>query len=256
MIDIHSHILPGIDDGSKDIKMTLEMLKMARVNGTKSIFLTPHYCLEFAETPYVEVKDLVYKVGRLAEAEGIDIEIYPGQEIYFFDGMVDRYKEGIIGTLNNSRYMLIELSMKNYDKGFFDGIYELQVQGIVPVLAHPERYSYIINDPSFVNRFTDENILFQLNAGSILGKYGKNVKKTAEILMKNNIYSFIGSDAHNVSSRTVIKSDDIDLIRAFDKKQMNQFISNGQKLIKDEHIEFLGNKIKSKKNIYSFFKTK
>ena len=256
MVDIHTHILPGIDDGSENIKMTLEMLRTAENNGTKSIIATPHYCLEFAETPLPEVKDLVYKVSKLAKAEGINVDIYSGQEIYFFEGIVNCYREGNIGTLNDSRYMLIELSMREYDKSFLDSIYELQIQGIIPVLAHPERYSYIIDDPSFINKFIDENILFQLNAGSLMGKYGKKVKKTSEILLENNIYSFIGSDAHNIASRSVVMSECIDLIKAIGEEKVNMYVDNGMKLINNQDIEFTGSRIKIKKKMFHFFNTK
>lgn len=256
MVDIHSHILPGIDDGAKNIEMTLEMLRVAEKDGTKSIIVTPHYCMEFAETPYLEVKKLVCNIKKLAKSEGINIDIYPGQEVYFFEEMVNSYKEGLIGTLNSSRYMLIELPMRQYDEKFLEVIYELQILGIVPILAHPERYNFIIDNPSFINKFIDENILFQMNAGSIVGQYGKNVKKTCKTLMDNNIYSFIGSDAHNTSNRNIEMTESIELIREFGESNLNEFIDNGIKLINNEEITFGGKKIKCKKSIFSFLKTK
>ena len=256
MVDIHSHILPGIDDGAENIEITLEMLRLAEKDGTKSIIATPHYCLEFAETPYVEIEKLVSKLKKLIKAEGINIDIYSGQEVYFFEEMLKSYREGVIGTLNGSRYMLIELPMREYDEKFLEVIYELQILGVVPILAHPERYKYIIENPSFINKFIDENILFQMNAGSIRGQYGKNVKKTCEILMENNIYSFIGSDAHNTSNRNIEMTAGIELIKEFNESNINRFIENGIKLINNEDIDFRCNKIKSKKSVFSFFKTK
>jgi protein-tyrosine phosphatase len=254
MIDIHSHILPGVDDGAKDIEMTLEMLRAAEKSGTKSIIATPHYCLEFAETPYLEIKDIILKLKKLTKSEGINIDIYSGQEVYFFEEIVNTFKEGIIGTLNDSRYMLIELPMREYEKSFLDVIYELQVLGIVPILAHPERYNYIIENPSLVNKLIDENILFQMNAGSISGKYGKSVKRTSEILLENNIYNFIGSDAHNVTNRNISMAESINLIRELGEGNLNRFTDNGMKIIKNEIIDFEGEKIKSKKSIFSFLK--
>lgn len=256
MVDIHSHILHGIDDGSKNIEMTLEMLKVAEKNGTKSIIATPHYCLEFAETPYLEVRDLVSNLKELIKSEGINIDIYPGQEIYFFENMVNSYKEGIIGTMNSSRYMLIELPMRKYEERFLEVIYELQVLGVVPIIAHPERYDFIIENPSFINKFIDEDILFQMNTGSIVGKFGKNVKKTCKILMQNNIYNFIGSDAHNTSTRNSSMCEGAEIIKGFGKGNLENFIDNGRRVINNEDIKFDGKKIKGKRSIFTFLNTK
>ena len=116
MIDIHSHILPGIDDGSKNINMTLQMIKMAEKSGTKDIVATPHFCRGYGETPYDEVKNLVGEFNKLAKGEGLDINIHYGQEVYYSEQIIDDYKSGLIGTINNSRYMLIELPMRSFDR--------------------------------------------------------------------------------------------------------------------------------------------
>ena len=254
MIDIHSHIIPGIDDGSKNMEMTLEMLKNAEREGTKEIVATPHYLLEYGESKIEEVKVLVKELNSIITKEGINIKVYSGQEVYFTENILKDYLDGNIGTLNDSRYMLIEFNMNRFEENIFDIIYELQVRGITPIIAHPERYRSIIKNPVEINRFIDEGYLFQLDSGSLTGVFGKEVKKTAEVLLANGIYNFIGSDAHNIKNRNTGISEAIGL--ANDKKNGIEkvFEESSRKMLNNEKVDFLGQRIKVKKSILSFFK--
>ena len=245
MIDIHSHILPGIDDGSKNINMTLHMIKMAEKSGTKDIVATPHFCRGYGETHYDEVKNLVGEFNKLAKGEGLDINIHYGQEVYYSEQIIDDYKSGLIGTINNSRYMLIELPMLEFDiNEVINNIYELQIRGITPIIAHPERYKIFIKKPSMINMLIKEGMLFQLNAGSITGAFGKDVKKTAAKYLENNIYSFIGSDAHRDRGRDTDMSEALKLL---EKSQKRAFISNASAMLDDEEVAFNGTAVKEKK---------
>jgi protein-tyrosine phosphatase len=252
IVDIHSHIIPGIDDGAKNMEMTLEMLKNAEREGTKEIIATPHYLLEYGEATIEEVKNHVKKLNELLEDEKIDVKIYSGQEVYFSEKIIEDYMNGEIGTLNDSRYMLIEFPMEKFNENIFDILYELQVRDIVPIIAHPERYKPFMKTPTLINDFINQGYLFQVNAGSIQGKFGENVRKTADIFLTNNIYNFIGSDAHNITNRNTGFKDALDLL----DKDMNRniFENSSKKVIKNEKIEFLGGKIKEKKSLFSFLK--
>ena len=252
MVDIHSHIIPGIDDGSKSMEMTLDMIRNAEKEGTKEIIATPHYLLEYGEATIIEVKNYVKEINMLLENEKIDVKIYIGQEVYFTQKIIEDYMEGNIGTLNDSRYMLIEFQMDKFDKNIFDILYELQVRDIVPIIAHPERYKFFIEKPSLINEFINQEYLFQVNAGSITGKFGETVKKTANLLLKNNIYNFIGSDAHNIKNRSTGLKDAIKLL--YNDMNRDIFEDSSNKILKNEKIEFLGEKIMEKKSIFSFFK--
>lgn len=248
MIDTHSHILPGIDDGSKDMEMTIEMLKIAEKCGTQEIIATPHYLLEYGEARIDEVKEFVKNLNLLLTKRGIKVKVYSGQEVYFTENIVNDYENKNIGTLNDSRYMLIEFDMRNYESSIFDYLYELQIKGIVPIIAHPERYRWIIKSPELINKFIGEGYLFQLNAGSIEGKFGNEVKNTAQVFLKNDIYDFIGSDAHNISSRSTDISGAIMLL---DNKTIDKFKINSGKLINNNKIEFSGNMIRKRKGIFA-----
>lgn len=254
MIDIHSHILPGIDDGAKNINMTLHMIKMAEKSGTKDIVATPHFYRGYGETPYDEVKKLVKEFNKLAKGEGLGINLHYGQEVYYSEEIINDYKIGLIGTINDSRYMLIELPMRSFDSETLEVIYELQVMGIIPILAHPERYRPIIEKPERINKFINEGFLFQVNAGSIEGQFGNSVKKTAEILLANNIYNFIGSDAHNDTNRCTGIANGVELAKKKSKINEELFRESGRRLLNNEDIEFIGEKVKEKKGIFSFLK--
>lgn len=252
MIDIHSHIIPGIDDGSKNMEMTIEMLKHAERCGTKEIIATPHYLMEYGEATITEVKEHVKKINEIIKKENMQIKVYSGQEVYFTENIIEDYVKGNIGTLNDSRYMLIEFDMRHFDNNIFDYIYELQVKGITPVIAHPERYKYFIKEPEKINKLINEGYLFQLNSGSIAGKFGEDVKKTAQLFLKNSIYNFAGSDAHNTN--TSRDADMLSGLQYLGVENIQKFNIDSNKLINNQKIEFKGNYIKTKKNIFSFFR--
>lgn len=237
--------------------MTLEMLKIAERENTKKIVATPHYFKGYFTITYEEVIKHVKNLRSLAKDNEINIDIYHGQEVYFFDYMVKELEEGKIGTINNSRYMLIEFPMGHFDKNIMEVLYELQIRGITPVIAHPERYRYFLDKPSGINKLIDEGYLFQLNGGSTIGSFGKDVKKNAEIFLENGLYSFIGSDAHSVDRRNTGLSKTIETIaNKYDKRYVDIFYTNGMKLINNEELYFQGEKIKEKKGFFSFFKKK
>ena len=157
--------------------------------------------LEYGELTIAEIKAFVEEINSIIKSEGINLKVYSGQEVYYTENIIENYMEGKIGTINDSRYMLIEFPIKKFDDNIFDVLYELQIRYIMPIIAHPERYKPIIEKPSYINRFINEGYLFQMNAGSLEGKFGENAKKTAKIFLQMNIYNFIGSDAHNMKNR-------------------------------------------------------
>ena len=145
--------------------------------------------------------------------------------------------------------------MKEFDvEKVINNFYELQLKGIVIILAHPERYIEFIKKPSLINKFIDEGFLFQLNTGSISGEFGKEVKKTAEIFLKNKIYSFIGSDAHRYEKRNPDMSNGIEALKSMDRDYFSYFKDSGERLLKNEEILFLGSKVKGKKGLLGLFK--
>ena len=254
MIDIHSHIIPGVDDGSKNIKMTIEMLKNAELQGTNEIIATPHFCRGYAEVEYSDIVNLTKKINKLAEDEGINVKIHHGQEVYYSGHLIEDYKENIVGTLTNTNYLLFELPLQgHFEREILDTIYELQVMGVKPILAYPERYKFLKEKPELINEFIEEEVLFQMNAGSIKGDFGKEAKKTAEIFAKNGIYNFIGSDAHNNTSRKTGVKEGTTLAASKNKIYNNLFDDSAERLLENKIVRFKGDKIKVRRG-FRFFR--
>lgn len=251
MVDIHSHILNGVDDGAKDEQMSIDMLKTSVKAGVSKIVLTPHFVRGRYDVEFNDIKEEFNNLKAIAEANNIDIEMYLGQEVYYTSKMVEYYNEGFISTINNTRYMLIELPMQDFNlTEVLDQIYELRVKGIVPIIAHPERYIPFAKKPHLINKLIEEGCLFQLNARSILGGFGKEAKKLSTTYLEHNIYSFFGSDAHrSTGSRD---TNITEFIEEIDNKTKRMFRANGNAMLADEEVEFKGNKIKEKKGFWIF----
>lgn len=254
MVDIHSHIISGIDDGSKSETMSVEMLKMSESCGVKAIVATPHFMSGRFDCEYQEVKERVDRLQDLAKDNNIDIKIYSGQEVYYSRDLVKYYTDDLISTINESRYMLIELPMVDFDLSeVVDSIYELQIRDITPIIAHGERYRPFIKNPSLINKLIEEGYLFQLNTGSITGQFGKDVKKTAELYLQNGIYSFIGSDGHRDKGRS---TDITDFKKMIDEERLKGFEENSYRMLEDQEVEFTGIKLREKKKLFSLFGAK
>lgn len=255
MVDIHSHILPGIDDGSKSMEETMEMLKLTEADGIKTIVATSHFYRGYYENKWSDIKKLVEKVKTRAKKEDIDLDIISGQEVMLDDHTLESYRNGEIGCMEGTDYMLVELPMMNMPRGAMDIIYELEIRGVHPILAHPERYRYIIDNPSKINEFLDEKCLIQINTGSITGIFGKKVKNTASILIKNGVCSFIASDTHSTGGRCPGISRAAKIVSHINGSIYGRIEENCKKLLKNEFINPGSERIKEKRGIFNFLRT-
>lgn len=254
MLDIHSHILPAVDDGAKTMEASLEMLKIAQDSGTKNIIATPHYYRGYYENRYEEIVDRVKTLNENAKKENIEINIFPGQEVFIDGNTLEDYERGFLGGLNGTNYMLVEFPMDKFPKNGLDIVYELKLKGVKPIIAHPERYLYIIEKPSFINHLIEEQCYFQLNAFSITGLFGNKVQKTAEVLIENGICDFIASDAHSINKRKPVICDTFNMLQNKNQKLIARILQNNDYLLQNKNIEFTAVKIKEKKSFFSFFK--
>lgn len=196
MIDIHSHILYGCDDGAKNIEQSIEMIKVAQSVGVTDIFCTPHYM----EDGYKIDKEMFFQrldmLKRKLKEENIDVNLYPGNEVFVFQNILQSL-EAKISYLNGSRYVLMELPLIENVNYLDDVLYELLSSGKVPIIAHPERYLKVQSDFSFAQKLIEKGALLQINVNSLVGRYGKEAKKVAIKLLKNNMVHFVASDAHS-----------------------------------------------------------
>lgn len=254
MIDIHSHVLPGIDDGAKDLQTSVKMLKIAERTKTKVIFATPHYYQGYYQVAYEDVVKSTQTLKSELCSKDINVEIYPGQEVFLDKSTVELYNRGIIKGLNESRYLLLELPMENYSKSFIDTIYELRLLGARPIIAHPERYGYILDDISIINQFVEEGCLFQINTGSITGNFGKSVERTARRLIENGVCNFIASDAHTANRRCPGLVEAMNIVSRINNSVAVEVQINGELLLSNENIKQKNNMISVKKSFFNFLK--
>lgn len=196
MIDLHSHILPGIDDGSRSSEETFEIIRKAINAGFTDVFLTPHYIADQINNNKTKVDIIIKKLKSDLKLKGMNINMYNGCEAYVCQNLNLLVEKNIVSTLNNSRYILIELPMSSKILYLDNLIYKLTTIGLTPIIAHPERYLYVQKDPNMLIELIEKGVLMQSNYGSLIGQYGKTSQKIVEKLVKNNIIHFLGTDTH------------------------------------------------------------
>lgn len=255
MVDIHTHILPQIDDGAENLQDAIEMLKKVEQSGIKKVVATPHYLWGRYENKYIDICSMVGSIKEEAVENEIEIDIIPGQEVFVDKHTIELYKQGIIRGINDTKYILLELPMNYLDSKILDTIYEIRLLGLKPIIAHPERYTFIIEDILKINDFIDEDCLFQINAGSVDGLFGKSVKKTVEGLIKYGICNFIASDVHSKRPMADINHA-LNIVGQIDRNLENYIRGNGERILSGEDIPQKLCKISGKKTIFDFFRKK
>ena len=197
MIDIHSHVLPGIDDGSKNITMSLEILKGLEEQGVTDLICTPHYIAETSQvSPRAKNEELLKKLQERAKKKGIKINLYLGNEIYIDHDIAKLIRVKKISPLAKSKYILVELPMSGEFEQYEDILLSLQQKKWQVILAHPERYHSFQKDYKKVLEMHKQGILLQCNLGSFIGQYGKHAKKTAQKIAKDKLIFCVGTDIH------------------------------------------------------------
>lgn len=195
MIDIHCHLLPKIDDGSKSAEESLQQMRLMYEGGIRHAFLTAHYMSGHYEYDRQEYDAKLRDLQELAAANGIGIELHPGFEIYLHpNSLEDISRHNLV--LGNSRYILVETDLNGLPEDFYNNIFPLLRKGYRPVLAHAERYVSIMQRPREAKSLIDLNIYMQINSGSLLGAYGEKVRQTAWVLVRNGWAHLLGSDDH------------------------------------------------------------
>lgn len=195
--DMHSHLLPGIDDGAEDITHSLELIRGMRELGYKKLITTPHVMWDMYKNTHEVIREKLSVVQQAVKEARIDVEIYAAAE-YFLDEHVEellRNKEPLLTIRDNM--VLTEFSMAFPSMNIKDILFEMEMQGYQPIIAHPERYVYLEKNKDFYRELKDVGCLFQLNILSLSGHYGRSVTELAHYLLKNDYYNLLGTDLHH-----------------------------------------------------------
>ena len=196
MIDLHTHILPNIDDGSRSIDETFNLIKEAKEAGFQKIVLTSHYMENYYETEIAEREVWVKAIYENLQAKNVDINLFLGNEIYMSENIIKLLEERKASTINDTSYVLFELPLNAEPLNLYDVIYEMQQYKLVPILAHPERYSFVQREPELVYDLVEKGVLMQANYGSIIGQYGQKAQMIVKKFFEGNMIHLLGSDVH------------------------------------------------------------
>lgn len=246
MIDIHSHIIFGVDDGSADEAMSLAMLKKATISGTQAIFATSHV-LQAGEHPsWANLLEGTAKLRALAKEQALKLDIYSGSEVFMDWDLLDELAVNGSYCLNGEQfgkqantYILVELPMHFIPEYADDFWYELRLKGVIPILAHPERYPELMAKTDKLLAWRKEGLLLQCNAGSFAGFFGEHAERAAKLLLKNKLVDFIGSDAHRAEGRDTDMRAGTQVMRELAGEEELKRITeeNPQRLISGEKID-------------------
>lgn len=240
MIDMHNHILYGIDDGCKTIEESIETIKNMKKIGFNNIVLTPHYIEDssFKANNNLKLQRLEILKEELLK-NNIDVNLFLGNEIFINESINELIINKEIRSINNTRYILIELPFNNQILNLDDYLYELKLKGYKIIIAHPERYTYFKDNYKEARKLYDSGVLFQVNYGSIIGQYGSSSLKLVKKLLKDDMVDFISTDIHKPSSSLFDKFDDIKhkIIKIIGEDKFKDISYNNiLKVINDEDI--------------------
>ena len=234
MIDLHSHILPELDDGSDSLAESLAMARMAVDSGITAVVATPHCAADRRE----EVLESWRLLSQALKETGIPLKLYPGMEIFGTGDTLRLLREGKLLTLNGSRYPLVEFDFGGPGENRTRLLEELCSAGYRPLVAHPERYACVQRDPRLVNEWFRMGCLMQVNRGSLLGRFGSRAQEMAETLVTRNFVVAVSSDAHSPQTRTPWMKDVKNLLSQDFSPGCARtlLLDNPRRILKDEPI--------------------
>ncbi|MEW4225651.1 tyrosine-protein phosphatase [Rossellomorea marisflavi] len=250
MIDIHSHILPGVDDGAKSYTDSLVLAQKAVSEGIHTILATPHHRNGKYENVREDILKRVEELNKMLSEERISLKVLPGQETRIYGEMVEDYRKGDLLTLNQvSHYLFVEFpssSVPGYAERLF---YDLQNEGLTPVIVHPERNAELMETPDKLYTLVKNGAVTQVTAASLTGYFGKNIQKFSNQMIESNLTHFIASDAHNLKNRTFKMAEAMDTIeKQYGIDMIDYFTENAELLIDGKNIyKEIPERIKKKK---------
>ncbi len=248
MIDIHTHILPELDDGARDIYDSIEMAELAYENGTKVIVATPHCNIPGLYGNYFgkEYTRIFQETKNILKREVPGITLLAGMEVFTTEEVPRLLTEGKIFPLNRTRYVLMEFDFRE-DPAFADRMLKrVREVRAVPVVAHAERYEFVQDDPEIVYRWKQAGYEIQINKGSFMGRFGRRARDAAYELLNHNLVTVAASDAHSPIQRTTCMADAYDALSdEYPGEYLDvlfrtnpQRICNGEKTVQFQEIPF------------------
>jgi len=231
MTDIHTHILPGVDDGAETLEQSLKMLAQAYEDGTDTVVLTPHGNIPgtFVDTWNDELESRFLTLKSEAQ-KYFPLRIFKGMEVFATNDLGLLIDQKKVITLNDSQYMLVEFDFEEEPAWIGKILGEIKSRGLVPIIAHPERYLLIQACPPILYDWICDGALSQVNKDSILGKFGGECSRTARVILNHNLAQFVASDAHTHIARTAKMHEARNLVGSFFSYDYAQLLFNDNPL--------------------------
>lgn len=248
LIDIHCHILPGIDDGAKTLDESVQMAQEAVSQGIHTIIATPHFSYRYHNERTAIQEKAAYLNEQLTQ-RNIPLTILPGQEIRIYGEILEDYESGKLLPLAEKNYAMIELPSGHVPAFTERILYDVQMKGLIPVIVHPERNQEIVQQPDKLYHLVKNGALTQITASSLCGDFGKNIKKFTLQLIEAELTHFIASDAHNVTTRSCKMAEAIEIIdKKYGSGSTSYYTENAQMLVNGNAIHReIPNRIKKRK---------
>lgn len=204
-VEFHSHLIPGVDDGVETIDQSLEILTGFHAMGMRKVITTPHIMCDFYKNSKLNLFPLLYQLQAKLKEANIPLELEVAAEYMIDDGFVSKIEAGDLLCFGpKKKHVLIELPFMSEPSMFKQALFELQVAGYQPILAHPERYSYFAFQKSEYEELKNRGILFQVNLLSLIGYYSKPVMETAQFLIDQQMVDLVGSDTHHIRHQQLL----------------------------------------------------
>lgn len=241
MIDVHTHIVFGVDDGSRSIDESIEIIKEAYKSGFKKIIATPHYIEEYYENDVKEINRRISEINNQLGKIHCDIQVLHGNEIYITENITKLIENKKATSLNGQQYILFELPLNAEAMNLNSVICQILEVGGVPVLAHPERYSFVQKDPNVLLPLIESGVLMQSNFGSIIGQYKKEAQITLKKMLEHQMVHLLGSDVHRPQTIYSKIGDCIEEMKSIAGNDYVDLITtvNPQKVINGEKVEII-----------------
>lgn len=237
LIDLHTHILPGLDDGAANWEESLKMCMFAQKEGIATIACTPHIMPGIYDNDRKKILLTISKLKEKLEQEKINLEIVPGAEIYFSSNIIKQLKDKTLVTINDTDKLLLHFPEEWIPPFTNDLLFQLQLMGFTPIIAHPERNSKVIQGPDLIYHFAKQGILIQITSRSILGYLGRRIRRVCEKLIRHNLVHLVASDVHSPEQFFLQQSLKTISHWVGKEKALRLFTENPQKILKGEDFE-------------------
>ena len=240
MIDLHNHIIPNLDDGSRSLEISLSMLQHAAGQGITDVVNTVHYQsprMDGSRVEYDLVKDKIDKLQAELEKQDIPIKLHMGAEVFYLPNLME-LKDNPLLTFGHGKYMLVEFPFEQVPNGCREMFFQLKMADVTPIIAHPERIKPIQEDLSIVRQFIRGGCVIQVDAGSLTGSLGSSSEKASLEILRQNCCHIIGSDAHDDNRRNFLLKDALEIAKEIlGEKAVDLVTVNPDKILNGEPIE-------------------